>query len=303
MSKITRVGLIGLDTSHVSIFTKLLHDPPDPHHIPNGRVVACFPGGSEDFEISRSRVGKFTSELKQSWGVKIVDSIEAVAEASDVIFIESVDGRVHRRQFDQVIGFGKPIFIDKPMALSFADAAYMFETATSADVPLMSASSLRYWDVALEAIGDGQGITGCDIFGPLAEEPTQPGLFWYGIHTVEMLVTAMGIGCAEVRAFRNDNTDLITFVWRDGRVASLRGIRNGHSKFGMTFHRVNGPCFADPAQSKKPYYAGLLEAIMRSLPNGVSDIPAEQTLEIIRIIEAANQSRLAGQTVRLSQPG
>jgi predicted dehydrogenase len=296
-----RVGLIGLDTSHVSIFTKMLNDPHDPYYLAGGRVTVGFPGGSDDFELSRSRVEKFTSELRDTLGVKIVDSMEAVAESSDVIFIESVDGRVHRRQFDVVLPFGKPIFVDKPMTVSFTDAKYMFDKARSAGIALMSASSLRYWDVAMEAIGDRKGIVGCDIFGPMAEEPTQPGIFWYGVHTVEMLVTTMGMGCVEVRAFRNDDNDSITFIWADGRVASLRGLRNAHSKFGLTVHRADGPRFADPAHSKKPYYAGLLEAIMRSLPQGRSDVPAEETLEIIRIIEAANESRRTGQSVHLTR--
>jgi predicted dehydrogenase len=296
-----RVGLIGLDTSHVTIFTKMLNDQHDPYHVPGGRVTVGYPGGSDDFELSHGRVGKFTSELKDSWGVHIVDSPEAVAEASDLILIESVDGRVHRRHFDQVISFRKPIFVDKPMTVSFGDAAYMFDKAKSLNVPLMSASSLRYWDVAMQAIGDGKGILSCDVFGPLPEEATQPGLFWYGIHAVEMLVAAMGVGCVEVRAFRNDNADLIIFLWRDGRVASLHGLRNAHGKFGLTVHRADGPRFADFAQSKKPYYAGLLEAIMRSLPLGRSDVPSEQTLEIIRIIESVNQSRRTCQSVRLNQ--
>jgi predicted dehydrogenase len=185
------------------------------------------------------------------------------------------------------------------MALSVADTAYMFDAAKKAGVPLMSASSLRYFDVAVEAIGDCKGIMGCDAFGPMGEEPTQPGLFWYGIHTVEMIVAAMGAGCAEVRAFRNENTDMLTLVWTDGRVASLHGLRKAHGNFGLVVHHKDGVRIADPAKSKKPYYAGLVEAIMRSLPAGVSGIPAEQTLEIIRIIEAANESRQTGRAVSL----
>jgi predicted dehydrogenase len=301
MPAISRIGLIGLDTSHVTIFTKILNDPNDPHHVPGGKVtVGHHPGGSTDFALSYDRAPKFTAELKDSFGVKIVDSIEAVAENSDLIFIESVDGRVHREQFDRVLPFGKPIFIDKPMALSSVDAKYMFDTAKTAGVPLMSASSLRYFDVAVEAIGDGKGIVGCDAFGPMGEEPTQPGLFWYGIHTVEMIVAAMGTGCAEVRAYRNENTDMLTLIWADGRVASLHGVRKAHGKFGLVVHLADGVRIADPAKSQRPYYAGLVQAIMRSLPAGRSDIPAEQTLEIIRIIEAANQSRQTGQSVRIN---
>ena len=43
MSKPLTIGLVGLDTSHVTAFAKLLHDANDPAHIPGARIVAGFP--------------------------------------------------------------------------------------------------------------------------------------------------------------------------------------------------------------------------------------------------------------------
>ena len=43
----------------------------------------------------------------------------------------------------------------------------------------------------------------------------------------------------------------------------------------------------------------LLEAILRSLPNGKSDVAKEDTLEVVRIIEAANESRPTGAAVSI----
>src|ERR1051325_9921270 len=71
-----RIGMIGLDTSHVPAFTKLLNDPSDKNHVPGGKVVAAFKGGSKDIESSWSRVDKYTEQLQKEFGVKIVDSIE-----------------------------------------------------------------------------------------------------------------------------------------------------------------------------------------------------------------------------------
>src|SRR5512133_1211654 len=103
MASELKIGLIGLDTSHVVAFTQLLNDAKNEHHIPGGKVVIAFPGGSKDFELSWSRVGKFTDELRDKWGVKIVDSPEAVAQGCDLLFIESVDGRVHLDQFRRTV--------------------------------------------------------------------------------------------------------------------------------------------------------------------------------------------------------
>jgi predicted dehydrogenase len=43
----------------------------------------------------------------------------------------------------------------------------------------------------------------------------------------------------------------------------------------------------------------MLDAILRTLPQGKSDVKPEETLEVVRIIEAANQSRESGKTVTL----
>ena len=52
-----RIGIIGLDTSHVVAFTKLLNDPNTANHIPGGRVVAAYKSGSPDMpEKSFNRI-------------------------------------------------------------------------------------------------------------------------------------------------------------------------------------------------------------------------------------------------------
>src|SRR6266850_4670233 len=86
-----RIGMIGLDTSHVPAFTKLLNDPKDKNHVPGGKVVAAFKGGSKDIESSWSRVDKYTDQLQKEFGVKIVDSIEELCQQVDAVMLQSLD--------------------------------------------------------------------------------------------------------------------------------------------------------------------------------------------------------------------
>ena len=58
-----RAGIIGCDTSHSLAFTKILNSSDVGDSYANVRVVAVFPGGSEDIASSRDRVGKFAEEL------------------------------------------------------------------------------------------------------------------------------------------------------------------------------------------------------------------------------------------------
>lgn len=71
--KVFRLGMIGLDTSHVTAFTDIINKAEKKYGC---KVVAGYPGGSPDINISASRVEKFTQQLRDKYGVEIVDTIE-----------------------------------------------------------------------------------------------------------------------------------------------------------------------------------------------------------------------------------
>ncbi|MCP4640071.1 MAG: Gfo/Idh/MocA family oxidoreductase, partial [bacterium] len=178
-----RIGMIGLDTSHVIAFTKLLNNPDDPGHVPGGKVVAAFKGGSDDIESSSGRVDGFTKQLQDDFGVKIVDSIEELCTMVDVVMLESVDGRPHLEQARPVFEAGLPIFIDKPVAGSLADAIEIFRLAKKHEVPCWSSSSYRYYPSMVELKAKDVGdIKGAVSYGPCSIEEHHPDLFWYGVH-------------------------------------------------------------------------------------------------------------------------
>ena len=80
-----RLGLIGLDTSHVIAFTRVLNDPTNPDHVPGCRVVAGFKGGSPDVQASSTRVDKFTEQLREEFGLRIVPTIPELCGQVDGI--------------------------------------------------------------------------------------------------------------------------------------------------------------------------------------------------------------------------
>lgn len=295
------IGLVGLDTSHVIAFTNLLNNPDADYHVAGGRITTAFAGGSDDFELSRSRVAGFTAQLRDEHGVQIVDSPQAVAEHCDAILLTSVDGRVHREQFSKIAAYGKPTFIDKPFAITSADAREIAALARTGSTPLMSCSSLRYAQPLVDALADtGNGaIIGADCFGPMSIEPTQPGLFWYGIHTVEMLIAIMGPHCCEVRAATSEDHDVISGLWNDGRIGTVRGNRKGNGRFGCTLHHPQTVRLVDTSEHPKPPYAGLMERVLKMFNGGDPDVGLEETVHIIRFIEAANESRETGCAVAL----
>lgn len=189
-----RIGIIGLDTSHSVAFTKIFNDPAAADDLGGFRVVAAYPKGSNDIEISVSRIAGFTKEI-EAFGVQIVSSIEELIDKADVVLLETNDGRLHLEQALRVLKAGKKLFIDKPVAATLAGVVSIFEAAKKYDVPVFSSSSLRYFenvtDIETGKIGK---VTGADTFSPATLEKTHSDLFWYGIHGVEMLFTVLGTG-------------------------------------------------------------------------------------------------------------
>src|SRR5947208_12261449 len=181
--KVIRIGIIGLDTSHVPAFTKMFNDPKATGDLAGFKVVVGFPGGSQDIPSSRDRIAKFTADMK-AMGVEIVDSIPELLKKCDVVLLESVDGRPHLEQARPVLEAKKLLFIDKPLAGSLADAIAIAELAKKNDVPWFSSSSLRFGPgvIALKDNPKVGEIIGCDAWSPSPLEVHHPDLFWYGLH-------------------------------------------------------------------------------------------------------------------------
>jgi predicted dehydrogenase len=302
MNKELRIGMIGLDTSHCGLFTRVFNDSSYEYHIPGSRVTVAYPGGSSDLPSSYSRVGEYTEELRTKFGVAMVDTIEEVAERTDAILLTSLDGRVHVEQFRRIAAYGKPVYINKPFALSVRDAETLFELADKHHVALMSCSSLRYAkELTQSLLQDERGqIMGADAYSPMPLEANNPGWFWYGIHAVEMLYTALPKGCRAIRSYSNGNSESVVGVWEDGRIGTVRGNRMNNHDYGIAVHRESGTLTINPLAGKRPFYHPLLVELMNMFKTGKSPLDPTITLEITRFMEAANESRISGAEVNIS---
>jgi len=302
MTEDLRIGIIGFDTSHVPAFTRLLNDADDPFHVPGGRVVVGYPSFSEDLEASYSRVDGFVRDVTETYGVRLVDSPEKVVEQVDAVLLESVDGRRHLAEARPVIEARRPLYIDKPMAANYADAAAIAALAREHGCPVFSSSSLRYDANITRLRGDaGLGaILACDAFSPATLDPTNPGLFWYGVHGVEILYTFMGTGCKEVTAHASDAYDLVVGSWPEGRIGTVRGLRAGARDYGATVYGENR--VAQTTYNKQiPMYAKLLEQIVAFFRGGPVPVPLDETLEIMAFMQAALLSQQEDRTVTLDE--
>ncbi len=292
----TKVGIIGLDTSHAIAFTKIMNVEKDPA-VAGFRMVAAYQWGSKDIVSSTNRYAKYIPQMKDM-GVEIVPTIDDLLAKVDVVCLETNDGREHLRQAEQVFRSGKRVFIDKPLAHNLADALKIYEAGKKYNAQYFSSSALRFGNVAKAArAGEYGKIRGAALISPspVEEQGTHNYYTWYGIHGFEPLVAIMGMGVDKVSCFRNDTDDVINAVWKDGRMGELRLMRKSWIYSGYVLpeqpkDKKNPIIVSDGYQGYQP----LLKEIIKFFKTGVAPVSPEETLEIMAFMEAAEMSAKRG---------
>ncbi len=304
-----RLGILDFDTSHAVEFTKRLNhkDIAKDQWVDGAEVVVGCPGTSQ---LAPQRIKEYTPVLEKL-GVPLVDKPEQMIGKVDGMLIESLEGGPHLERARPFLEAGVPCFIDKPFTCSLADAREIVRLADKKGVPVFSASSLRYAPELAQYVADEEKhgkILGALAYGPspLSEDPKRnPGLFHYGIHAVEILYTVMGPGCQRVVCAHEKDVDVVTGQWKDGRVATVRGIRAGKSDYGCLAFTAKG---VQPVPIGTAYiYRELLKKIVEMFRTKKAPLDPAVTVEMVGFMEAALKSANnhgAGETVQgLSRAG
>ena len=286
--KTIRIGMIGLDTSHVVAFTEIINNPEAKGHVPGAKVVAAFKGGSPDIESSASLVDGYTKTLSEKYGVKIYPTIEKVCENVDAVMIEAVDGRPHLAQARKIIAAKKILYIDKPVGGTLKDAIEIYRLAKKAGVPVFSSSSLRFAK-STQSVRNGLigKVTYAQTTSPAPLEPHHPDLYWYGVHGCESLFTVMGTGCESVkRGTTKDGMIEVTGTWKGGRT----GIFREGKGYSGTAKGEKGESEIGKFDGYQPLVAEVVKFFLSKSP----PVSAEETIELFAFMEAADESKRRG---------
>jgi predicted dehydrogenase len=283
-----KLGILDFDTSHVVEFTRRLNhkDIDEDQWVDGAEVVIGCPGESK---ISPERIPDYVKIMKK-FEVPLVDRPEDMIGKVDGMLIESQEGGVHWERSKPFLEAGIPCFVDKPFTCGTADARKIVALAEKKSLPVFSSSSLRYAPELVKFIADdkhGQ-IKGALTYGPASLHDRNPGFYHYGIHAIEMLYALMGPGCERVTCTHEKDADLVTGRWKDGRIASVRGIRSGKADYGCVIFADKGIEKLDI--STKYIYRELLKKIVEMFDTKKSPVEPRETIEIVAFIEAAYKS-------------
>jgi predicted dehydrogenase len=220
----------------------------------------------------------------------------------------TLDGRKHLELARQSLAAKKPTFIARPMAASLDDVRAIFRIAEENKTPVWSSSQHRFSPgfAGMRNHPEVGKVLGVDVYGGCETEPHHPELHWQAVHGIETLYTMMGPGCESVRCVSTPYAESITGVWKDGRVGTFRGIKQGKVKYSATVFGDLGVSTAGiyghgvpvqgvvPTKDKYMGYEAISTEIAKFFKEGPPPVSPEETIEIFTFMDAAHQSKVKG---------
>lgn len=171
-----RIGIVGTENSHVDHYIRHFNGE---GRYPPHRVTALSGGRDER-----------NTALAQAGGIDdVVDSPADLVGRVDAAIVCSRDGRLHRAQAVPLLAAGLPVLVDKPLACDLEDARAILAAAVAGGVPVTSYSALRWAepvDDLAATLATGSPPDLLAVSGPADPGSEYGGLFFYGIHVVEI---------------------------------------------------------------------------------------------------------------------
>ncbi|HCS76111.1 MAG TPA: hypothetical protein DIW17_19850 [Clostridiales bacterium] len=296
--KNTRIGIVGLDTSHSIEFTRRMQAPDCPADlkVDGMEVVTCYPFLTPftNDEILAQRKAQL-----EEWGVKIVDSVKEAAAGCDAIMIEINDPSLHLEYFKKILSLNlkKPVFLDKPLADSYENGKQICDLAEEHDIPLLSASALRYSQNLVDASSAIPQPKQAYIYGPLGVPPVGSGIIWYGVHCFEMLERAMGRGAVSIDVLKAEAGAVAVVSYPDKRQGVVVLTESDYSYGGNLKGDNKIESFV---VNSYWFYTELLHDMREFFQTGEALSKPEDALEIMDLLDCASKSYETGRSVKLN---
>ncbi len=280
-----RLGAIGVDSSHLPEFTKRINALNDAGGT-RCRVTRLWTDGRHDLPTERAM--KWQADAA-AMGVRPASSLDELLGDVDGVMVLAVNGNRHFEFTLPALQRGLPTYVDKPLTCDVNQAKQLLNLARERGARCYSASSLRFAAEVTELPRADLGrLVAVDAFGPGQLSPAMEGLFYYGVHAVEMVDAIWGPGVRRVSAITTPDRDLLDLDYRDGRYARLRMERKGCYEFGATVHgetklhqfKVD---FAD-------VYNRLVKGMTSFFEGGPAPVDLRDSVENVAVMEAGNRS-------------
>lgn len=283
-----RLGIIGAENSHTAAIARELN------------IALAFP------EFRVTHVWGETAEFAQKAAAdgqipNIVASPEQMLGAVDCVMVDHRDGRHHVAAVTPFVKAGVPVFVDKPISTSLAEARRFLRLRRRLGVPVTTMSSVPHQACVagikqrLQEIGPLRCL---HLSGPGDPDSPYGGVFFYGIHQVDLMVELLGVEPLSVTTQRNGKA-FMGIVSYAGDVQVTLSMPGGVNGFNVSAVGTGGLLQQAIVNDANPYRvtAGLFT---RMFETGVEPFEDRRMLAPIAVLEALQQSLKSGRPRKIA---
>lgn len=171
-----RIALVGTENSHAR---EIIHHL-NAHPITDAARIVALVGDDDEHNRALTTAGGITQLVPTS--TELIGTVDA-------LIVTNRDGARHREHAVPFLDAGVPVWVDKPLAASTADARAILDAASRTSTPVTSYSAVR-WLADAEALAQGTQKVGelqaVTVTGPADPASEYGGIFFYGIHAADL---------------------------------------------------------------------------------------------------------------------
>ncbi len=283
------IGIVGAENSHTAAIAKVLNVE---KRVQGVRVTHVW-GETAQYAQAAAAAGQIPH---------MVRAPEALIGQVDAAVVDHRHGKEHLPAARPLLEAKIPLFIDKPFCYRLAEGKCFLARAEELGVPVCSFSTLpkqaayRAFAQKMGQLGPIQALVST---GPCDIKAKWGGVFFYGIHQVDMVLRLLGpdICWAEVHRGAGAN-HTATLTYRDGCVATLNLVGGAALGFHLSAIGAKGRIDAPISFDESPYLSGIRDfcAMFRT---GKTDETAQTMLGPVAVLEALEKSLVKESRVRV----
>jgi predicted dehydrogenase len=289
MTALRRVGLVGIENSHAEDIIRYLNGRPT--EISAARVSAIV-AGEPDRTEKLAGLGAIDT---------VVHDSQELLTRVDALIVTSRDGAVHMAHALPFLEAGIPVWVDKPLAASLADAERMVAAAERTGAALTSSSALRWASDTTALATEMSGLGALEevvVSGPADPDSPYSGIFFYGIHAADIAqrllpgrpdaVEVVRIPTGFAVGYRLGDVRVMLELHRPDATRTIPFRASASGRDGAIEHEIAlTDTYVEPG----------VDAFVEMLRTGIAPIPADELLAPIAILESA-QRKIRSATFR-----
>jgi predicted dehydrogenase len=277
------IGIVGTENSHVDHIVEYLNrDNARP-----GTRVAGLAGGDPAHSAALADAGQIEH---------VVATVDELLPIADALIVTDRHGGFHREHALPFVEAGRPVLIDKPLACDVADARAILDAAERSGALVTSYSTLRYLPdteklvANLDSLGPLQTVV---VSGPADPDSEYGGIFFYGIHTVDVALRLAPGAIGPVRVHPAGASAVATTTTSAGVHVAVHFIKPGPNGARVPFHALaigQGALTASELGTPGNYVSYGLDVFLDMLTTGRAPLGHDQ---LLRPVEFLSQVRNA----------